>query len=238
VGAHKNHRPVARTRVRTPSQLAKVQPTTILRPRAAHAHPPVCPLKDIQAVNERCLEILMEAARADPSGALPLVKELGDVLRQMTPVTRERAARRPFLLVDMELGNGELWRCLKSHPRRSVRLAGPRGAFPRPQAVRLARAVLTMAWSSVRADRHAARVFLGMSAAVADVLMTLSLTEIDRIAVRQFRLVRPRWEDRADVWRKILEASQTPDIRRARDVNLRGLQLIAGALVSPPGPST
>ena len=130
-------------------------------------------------------------------------------------------ARRTFLLVDMELGNTDLWRRFKSHPARVEPALIGRGTFPRAAAVQLARDTLMLAWYGVRADCHGARLLL-TGAAVSDIIASVALTDINRIAERQFRYVRPRWEDQPDIWLNLLSASQTPDIRRARDINLRG----------------
>lgn len=198
-----------------------------------HATPALRPRQEVQRVNQRCIEMLTQAARMARLEMSPLVRELREVLLQMTPETRARAARRTFSLVDMELGNGDLWRRFKSHPARVGPALNERGRFARAAAVQLARDTLILAWYGVRADCHGAKLLLGMSTAVADIVVSLSLADINRIAERQFRYVRPRWEDRPDLWLTLLSASQTPDIRRARDLNLRGLQLIVGAIVTP-----
>ena len=106
----------------------------------------------------------------------------------MTPERRARAARRTFLLVDMELGNTDLWRRFKSHPARVESALKGRGTFPRAAAIQLARDILILAWYGVRADRYGASLLLGLSAAVSDIIASLSLTDINRIAERQFLL--------------------------------------------------
>lgn len=208
-------------------------PTKATPQEEEHTPPAVRPRQEVQRVNQRCIEGLTKAARMARLDMSPLVTELREVLLQMTPETRARAAHRTFLLVDMELGNTDLWRRFKSHPARVDRALNGRGTFSRAAAVELARETLILAWYGVRADRHGANLLLGMSAAVSDIIAGLSLADINRIAERQFRYVRPRWEDRPDLWLNLLSASQTPDIRRARDVNLRGLQLIVAAIVIP-----
>lgn len=193
------------------------------------------PLQEVYEINERCLELLVQAARSERLETFFLVKPLREVLREMTPETRARAARRAFLLVDLEFANADWWRRAKNYPTRSEPLSADRGTFPRPSALQLARSTLTLAWHSVRADRDAAGVMLGMNSAVASLIASLSVTEIDPIVERRFRHVRPRWDDRPSVWWQLLRASQSENIRRDRDFNVRGLQLIAGALMSSPG---
>ena len=96
--------------------------------------------------------------------------------------------------------------------------------------MQLARATIMLGWHSLRAHRNAA-CLLGMNPTVAEVIADLSLTDIDGIVDRRFRHLRPRWEDRLAVWRQLLQAAQSPDIRQTREVNLRGLQLLAGELL-------
>jgi hypothetical protein len=88
-----------------------------------------------------------------------------------------------------------------------------------------------LAWHSVRADVNAS-CLLGISSAVAATLASFSLTELDRIAARRFRHVRPRWEDRPIVWRQLLLSASTGDARQTRDAHLRALQLLTGELLS------
>ncbi len=193
------------------------------------------PLQEVYEINERCVELLVQAARSERLETFFLVKPLREVLREMTPETRARAARRAFLLVDLEFADADWWRRAKNYPTRSEPLSPDRGTFPRPSALQLARSTLTLAWHSVRADRDAAGVMLGMNSAVSSLIASLSLTEIDLIVERRFRHVRPRWDDRPSVWLQLLRASQNENIRQARDFNVRGLQLIAGALMSSQG---
>lgn len=150
----------------------------------------------------------------------------------MTPETRTRAARKSFLLLDMEFANLSWWQVLATRPSRFPPLPPWRGRFPRAGARALARATLSVAWHGLRADPHA-HWRLGMLPAVATVLGSLSLTELEHMAQRQYRYLRPRWEDRPVVWRHLLQSAASPDYRRARDFNIRGLQLLVGDLLAP-----
>lgn len=224
-----------RAQAGVPPKALIANPIKATPPEEEHTPPPIRPRQEVQRVNQRCIEMLTQAARVARPDVSPLVTELREALLQMTPETRARAACRTFLLVDMELGNTDLWRRFKSHPARAEPAIKGRGTFARAAAIQLARDTLILAWYGVRADSHGARLLLGLSAAVSDIIAGLSLRDINRIAERQFCYLRPRWEDRPDLWRNLFSASQTPDIRRARDVNLRGLQLIVGAIVIPTG---
>ena len=72
-----------------------------------------------------------------------------------------------------------------------------------------------------------------MLQAVAALLQSVSLTELERLAERRYRFLRPRWEDRPAVWHQLLESAATRDYRDAREFNIRGLQLLVGELLVP-----
>jgi hypothetical protein len=75
---------------------------------------------------------------------------------------------------------------------------------------------------------------LGVHPSVAEVIGAFSMSEIERTAERRCRHVLPRWEDRPAVWQELIQAAGSPDIRRAREFTLRGLQLLAGELLEIP----
>jgi hypothetical protein len=75
-------------------------------------------------------------------------------------------------------------------------------------------------------------MLLGISPCVAEILTALSLADLDLIAERRFRSLRPRWEDRPALWRKLLHSGESADFRRGREFILRSLQLLAGELLA------
>ena len=194
-------------------------------------------LAQFKEVNRRCIEMLALAARKERPGSLTLAAHLKDVLQRTTPEIRARAAERPVLLTDMQLTNASWWRAAREHPTRPAPLPSWRGSFPKPAAVCLARATLMLAWHSLRSSPESA-VLLGVLPGVAELIAELSLTDIDSIVERRFQHVRPRWEDRPAVWRRLLLAAESEDFRRARDFNLYSLQLVTGELWTSTGQSS
>lgn len=192
-------------------------------------------LSGVFEVNERCLELLVNAARQEPRGSFALVQELRGILKDADPSTRRRAACRSFLLVDMEFGNIEWWRGVGSHLSEPARLPYWRRSFPRASGTQLARATLLLAWNSLRSGRDpaTARLLLGMSPEVGELVASLKFDQIDRISQKRFRFVRPRWDDRPAVWRRLLLAAQSGDSSLMGAFNLHGLQLLSGELMEP-----
>ena len=81
------------------------------------------------------------------------------------------------------------------------------------------------------------RIATGDVATRLELIAQLPITEIWPLAERYFRYVRPRWEDRPAVWRRLLLSAQSKDIRRARAFSLYGIQLLTAELMSPVGRS-
>lgn len=220
---------MSRFRLTDPGQSTERLATTGISALEPDVRATAYPLPQVHEVNARCLEIMIQVARTDPPGAVPLIDDLSALLREMTPEMRARAARCTFLLVDLEFRNGKFWARVQRNPHRSVPIADSRGVLPRAQGLQLARTTLILAWECLRADPYMSSLVLGMSATVAEIIAGFSLPEMLLIVDRQFRHARPRWEDRPQIWRELLRASRTSDIRRARDVTVWGLQLNAGA---------
>jgi len=190
------------------------------------------PLNGLHEVNERCIELLVSAARNEETQSFALIAELRELLKSTDRSIRERAARVNFLLVDLEFGNPDFWHVACSHPGQQLKIPPWRGSFPKRSAVQLAHAALMLAWNSLRTDPPTARVLLGMAPSVSQRIAALRFDDIARIAHKRFRHVRPRWEDRPAVWRRLLLAAQSDDAGLIGAVNLHALQLLTGELLA------
>ena len=188
-------------------------------------------LTSIHEVNERCLELLVHAARADPIPPFSLVFPNRDLLLHMTPELRKRAAARAFLLLDFEFRNVDWWTAVCKFPEKQFRGTAWRNPFPRRSAIPLTRATLMLAWQAIRTAREKACIVLGMAEKVAEIIGDLQLTELDRIADRRHRHLEPRWADRPAVWRALLAEASAPEWAVMKRVDAYGLQLLTGDLV-------
>jgi hypothetical protein len=237
--AQDRRRPEVQDRLPAP-EAATLHPPAHARPAPRAAGENDRLLGGVFEVNERCLELLVYAARQEPKGSFTLVAELRELLKTADPAIRRRAACRSFLLVDMEFGNSDWWRGAGSQLSEQARLPSWRGSFPRASGARLARATLLLAWNSLRAARDpaAARLLLGMTVEVGDLIASLKFDQIDRIAEKRLRFVRPRWDDRPAVWRRLLLAARADDQKLMGEFNVHALQLLAGELMAPTTPPT
>jgi hypothetical protein len=185
-------------------------------------------LTSIHEVNERCLELLVYAARTASLPPFSLAYSIRDLLLEMTPELRKRAAARAFLLVDFEFRNLEWWAAVRKYPEKQFRGTAWRNPFPKRSAAPLARATLMLAWQVIRTGGRTACIALGIADEVAEMIRDLQLTELDRIADRRHRHLEPRWADRPGVWRSLLavaSGSEWPDTKR---IDTYGLQLLSG----------
>ena len=218
-------------------------PTLTVRdtPPPAYAVPPLPVLRRSERdppgrwcteVNERCIEMLVHAARHERQ-SFALVTELRELFALTTPATRRRMAERVFLLVDLHFLDAQWWSAVRRRPTDAQRNPAWQGSFPRQSAVQLTRATLLLAWNCLRVDPTTACVLFGMTASVAGLLTSLTLNDIDTVSQKHFRHVHARWDDRPAVWRKLLLAAQASEDKPMGEFNLHGLQLLAGALWAP-----
>lgn len=189
-------------------------------------------LAPLHEVNERCLDLITLVSKLAPEDApFAMVGPLRSLLRGTRPIVRRRAARQPFALVDMEFRDVEWWRAVASNPARTWKDRAWRNASPKRAAVQLTQATLMLAWHMTRADAEATSVVFGMSREVAEVIAALGLSDIETIAERQFRHVRPRWEQQPEVWRELLLAAHRDDADAMRAFVVHALQLLMGEVV-------
>jgi len=184
------------------------------------------PFRAMHEANERCLELLVNAARSTSAPPFSLVVALRALLRDSSPALRSRAAKRCCLLLDMEFSEPLWWRAVTNRPEISPRVGRSAEGFPRRSATPLARATLALAREAVHADFDAARVILGMHRDVAAIIRSLQHSDIERICDRQFRRLRPRWMDQPAIWRSLLLSARMEQPTLCRDFDLHALRLL------------
>jgi hypothetical protein len=203
-------------------------------------------LAHICEINEQCLQMLVSVARQVHTPPESFLHHLFSLIGTLDQAGMATTARFPFLLVDFGFRDLAWWQSITPAHRRAGKDLSWLVPFPRAAAMKLARATLTLAWHTVRTDTEATLVLLGISPPVAEHIASLRLQDIDRIAERHYRRLRPRWEDRPAVWRQLLACSRETDVNAAHEFVLHALQLTAaGSLpvtssqrARKPAPST
>jgi hypothetical protein len=190
-------------------------------------------LKLLQEVNARLLDLLAFESQPTNAPRLPRAIELGEILRQMDSGARARTAACQFLLVDAGFQDLQRW----SRVGCETELADDcTGCFLRPQAIELAHMTLVLAWSLARSNREAACVMLGLSPGCAEIVASLRLQDLQRIAILHNAWIRPRWELRPDIWRRLLKSTNAPRSSTPAATSLHGLQLFFGNVLPNESP--
>ena len=190
-------------------------PSTVAMPR----WPGGSYLELIQAFNDRYLECLARSAQWGDLRALPEILGIHRRLwMELEADARHRASQCPFVLADLQFGNGDWWKDARSG-RRSDRGARGDGIFPWIISMEMARGVLTVAWYTAREDICLAMLLIGMSAEVAEIVANFSLHELWQFADQHHDCVRPRHENQHAFWGRLLGAATHGDRASLNDLH-------------------
>lgn len=193
-------------------------------------------LEWVRDLNARCLEAigrrLIRAAAARRDDGAPIDQEQIDLWRRLDEAARHRAARCPYLLVEMRFEDATWWEnakrdSMKPTPNPTVLPSGTAGL-----GRALANDALNLAWWTARSDQRTAMLLFGLDPRVAAVIAALSPVEVRRITARSGNQLRPRWENNRGIWRDLLSAAISADEEALTDIHLYGIQLLGGDLLS------
>lgn len=187
-------------------------------------------LGPVAEINAFMLEILRATAAADEHASPRLVSGLRELWCELDAPAQQRLAHCPYLLLDAGFACRERWERLV--PERGVMDGGSRGYFASPRGVALVRRTLVFAWHLARSNRLNARVLLGMSAECAERISGSALRDLEALAELAPDWVAPRWEQQPAIWRQMMRAALDGRDAHLKQVQLRGLQLLAAAAVS------
>lgn len=194
-------------------------------------------LAPICEINEQCLQMLVNASRHPQLSFDSFLYHLFSLVSPLDDGAITTASRFPFLLVDFGFRDVHWWRRSVQNSLRADSDRSWLNPFPRAAATTLARATLMLAWHTARTDAEATLGLLGISQPVAAAIATLRLRDIDRIADRHFRRLRPRWEDRPAMWCQLLACSRETDVDAAHEFVLHALQLTTAVALPAATPA-
>jgi hypothetical protein len=188
-------------------------------------------LATLREINAQCVELVCARGGVGPR------RGPADGVRYDLPSLAADARRQlagcPYLLVDAGFADEARWAAHARGAFDSARaIAAP--PFAGEEGVAFVRRVLTYGWYLARSHRQLARLVLGMTPACAARIAALRLEDLDAIVARQPGWVRLRWEGEPRVWGQLIAAARGTDDAALRRLSLRGLQLLASAVLPPP----
>jgi hypothetical protein len=184
-------------------------------------------LESLTEVNHRCLGLLAEQALALAPQSQPALRQVGELWRTLDERARWQAAACPYLLVDAFFGEPQRWQWLCGSRVGEGQCVPNASFFTVPQTVTVARMVFVYAWSLVVSHSSGARVVLGIHPHCASLLGACTVAQIHELAERYSGWLRPRWLQRARLWRQMLEAAAEDDAVTLERTRMQGLQMLA-----------
>jgi hypothetical protein len=194
-------------------------------------------LRPLGEINARCIRLLRAQAESLSShrGTGLLAPELRPLWASLDDESCLRLASCPYALVDVGFGDVERWRGVQQGAVHDLARVANSACFDVVVTQALLRQVLMYGWHLARAHRQLARIVFGMTPGVAHSVGTLSLQELERIAERYSHWLRPRWENRTQVWSQLLRGASGSGRAALQQATLHGLQLMAGGTLDRTG---
>lgn len=187
----------------------------------------------VHQLNEHALELLTELAAAQFAEQVPALFANRDLWVGLQPQARRRAARLPFVTLDLHFTNERWWRRVIEAPSAAVCEPGTVDGLPPEQSGRLMQETLMFAWQMARSDRTAAQVSFGMRPAVADMIGELMPGQVRDIAAWKSGSLCMRWQDDSRFWRELLLAVGAQDNEAIAELQLHAKLQLLGPLVYP-----
>jgi len=190
----------------------------------------------VYALNERCLQLLARQVTAGGRGfpecdTLEMCAAFKKLWFDLDEPAHRRAAKCPFLLIDMRFTNEKWWREVTDGSGSNDAKSSDSSIFPAELARELSAEALTLAWHTTRSDARIASQALGLSPGVAGIIASLGPREVQRVAARHGLQLRPRWEKNPAFWEQLLRTAVGGNTASLFEFHLHGLQLLGGDLL-------
>lgn len=182
----------------------------------------------VRQLNERCVEVLCEAATEDfPATTLPVITEHRTLWRTLPLEARRLVAQIPFAIVDAQFGNEASWQQLvQDRAGFAVHATG----LPGDVRHELMHETLMFAWQIARWDREVALMAFGMRPAVADLILALTPRQLRTIAATEHGGIQVRWADDLAFWRELLLAARAGNDEKLAELHLQAKLLLCSEL--------
>jgi hypothetical protein len=187
-------------------------------------------LELVYQLNERALQLLSTAITRSP-GTLPSLAPQGKSWAALTPEVISRAARFPFVIVDIRFTEERWWRSVAANRPDNGAEEATHERWPEDVTAPLLSEVLVFAWHSAKWDPRIARVTFGMLPGVVEVIAALTPQQLATIPSQHSEALTLRWQSDPDFWPGLLAAARGGDEEALADIHLHGKLLLSGALL-------
>jgi hypothetical protein len=179
-------------------------------------------------LNERCLKLLRDVAGTPDGGNWPLIAHDPTLWSTLDAQTIERAARFPFVILDVHFTGVEWWREVIDG---SAVPAAPH-TWPANVSEQLMSETLVFAWHTAKWDRRVARLSLGVLPAVAELIAALTPQQLATISGKHRSALRLRWHGDPDFWAQLLNVARDDDEEGLAEIHLHAKLLLLGELIA------
>jgi hypothetical protein len=156
------------------------------------------------------------AERARLYAAQAIGQSARRTLVQLDTEALRRAARFPFLIVDVYFIDEAWWLSVPLNPQGLIGQGSAACLWTPEAAQKLTSEALVFAWRMARWDRRVARLVLGMVHPVVEVFRELTPQELDAISGLQGRALRLRWQEDQEFCTRLVRAARDGDGERWR----------------------
>jgi hypothetical protein len=165
-----------------------------------------------QHLNEQCIGLVCTLATTPSIQELPpFVAQNRDLWRLLEPDARQRVAAFPFVIVNLHFNHVEPWLEAREGRLMSSPASTLYSGVPPRHFEDLALDTLLFARQSAREDVNVAKAMFAMTAGVASLIGSLTLTQIRAIASANTSELKVRWDRDPEFWGELLAACRSAD---------------------------
>jgi hypothetical protein len=132
------------------------------------------------------------------------------------------------VILDVHFLDEAWWRAVING---GVASATPHG-WPLSISEQLMHETLIFAWHTAKWDRGVARLSLGMSPVIAELIAALTPQQLSQIPKEHSGALRLRWAEDKDFWTRVLVAARDGDEEALAEIHLHANLRLSGALLT------
>jgi hypothetical protein len=179
-------------------------------------------------LNQRFFRLASYLAANTDADGWPFMTLDRELWSKLDPQAIARAARFPFVILDVHFTRETWWREAIDGSGATARHHG----WPASVSEHLMSETLVFAWYTAKWDWRVARLSLGMLPAVAELIAALTPQQLAIVSAQHSGALRLRWQDESDFWTRLLVAARDGDEESLADSHFHANLLLSGELMA------